>query len=363
LASTVFFASERVTRLEASRSLPEKFRRMLQRLIPRRLLKDKRIAVKMHLGSGLTYKTIHPLFVRILVEEVKSAGGKPFVTDAPADSAQNGLPRGYVQEVLGAPILPAAGIDDKHFYRHRVRHKNLKEIEVAGNIEDSDILINLAHAKGHGDCGFGGACKNLAMGCVTGRTRARLHSLEGGLKWDRRKCKFCGLCKKSCPHGALIFERGEKISFNYHLCSFCRHCVYICPEGAITIREADFDNFQEGMALAAREVLKKFGRGQAVHINFLMGMTMFCDCLGFSTPNLVPDIGILASRDIVALEAATLDSIRFEDLRREAVPPYRQLRQSGHLFERLHGKDPWIQVRALERLGLGSRKYKKVEIR
>src|SRR3972149_883373 len=131
-----------MSRPEVSASLPEKFRRLLHRFDFARTLKDKRVCIKMHLGGASGYKTIHPLFVRILVEEIKSAGGNPFITDCPCDSPQRGVARGYTQEVVGAPIIAATGVDDKYFYSHKLPKTRLKEVELAGNIQDSDVLIN-----------------------------------------------------------------------------------------------------------------------------------------------------------------------------------------------------------------------------
>ena len=364
MSANVYFASERVLRPEVSSSLPAKFVRMLKKFNLRKMIGSRRVAVKMHLGGDLVYKTIHPVFVRKLIETIKESGGNPFICDCPCDAAVRGVARGYTQEVLGAPIFPATGVDDKYFYVRKPRKRGrVREIQLAGNIQDSDALIVLTHVKGHGDCGYGGACKNLAMGAVTAKTRTLLHSIEGGLKWHLEKCKFCGLCKKSCPHEGLIFEPGVAVKFNFHLCTFCRHCVYVCPHGAITIEEADFKNFQEGMALATREVLRRFLPDRVLYVNVLLGITMFCDCIGFSSPNVVPDIGIMASTDLVAIESASLDSIKWENFSPDALPKVREIRDKGHLFERIHGKDPWIQVKALRRLGLGQRDYKLVEVR
>ena len=68
-------------------------------------------------------------------------------------------------------------------------------------------MIDFSHVKGHGACGFGGASKNLSMGCVTGHTRGKLHGLEGGMEWDERKCRRCNNCMENCPNGAIQFRR------------------------------------------------------------------------------------------------------------------------------------------------------------
>ena len=364
MASKVYFASAETRTPEARSTLPMKLKRMLGKLNVKEIVKDKVVALKMHVGGSVGYKTIHPLFVRTVVDEIKAGGGRSFVTDCACDTPARGVVRGLTHEVLGAPLVPATGVDDKNYYAHKVRGGKLREVQVAGNIEDADVLINLSHAKGHGNCGFGGAVKNLAMGCVTGRTRGAIHSLEGGLKWHSNKCKRCGLCIKNCPTKSLRFHDDGNLRFNFHLCTYCRHCAYVCPHEAIEVVDADFYNFQKGMAVATEEVLKTFEKSNVLHINFLLGITMFCDCMGFSTLDIVPDIGILASDDAIAVDKASLDMIKEEDFNPKSLYKGRKLLEGeGHLFERIHGKNPFVVLDLLEKRKTGTQKYVLKEIR
>jgi len=123
-----------------------------------------------------------------------------------------------------------------------------------------------------------------------------------------------------------------------------------------------YEDFQTGMAICTDEVLKVFKPGHVIYINFLLNITALCDCWGLSTPSLVPDIGVMASRDIVAIEKACLDAIKVENLIPAGVPKGHVMGDSGHLFERLHGKNPFIQLRELEKRGLGTMEYKIREI-
>jgi uncharacterized Fe-S center protein len=127
--------------------------------------------------------------------------------------------------------------------------------------------------------------------------------------------------------------------------------------------DRQYEDFQKGMALCTREVLSTFGPGHVFYINFLINITALCDCWGLTTPSLVPDIGIMASKDIVAIEKASLDAIKIENLIPAGVPKGHEMGKSGHLFERLHGKDPYVQLRELENLGLGSMEYTLKEIK
>jgi uncharacterized Fe-S center protein len=361
-AAEVLFAPLGFELAEAGQTLPVRFERLLDKLDFGATVKDKRVAVKMHLGGGVGYTTVHPLFVRILIRKIKEAGGRPFVTDVAYDVA-GAVARGYTQEVLGAPLVPAAGMGDKYFYAKAVSLKTLKEVQVAGEIHDADVLVNLSHVKGHGACGYGGACKNIAMGCVTGRTRGAIHALEGGMTWNAAVCTHCEACIRACRYNANRFTKDGEYRVFYHNCVYCMHCVAACPVDAITVDPHGFKTFQEGMALATDVVLKTFEPGSVFYINVLLQVTYLCDCWGFSTPALVPDVGILASRDMVAIEKASLDLIDADEVLPNSLPKGRELGTKGHLFERIHRKDPFVQLRALERRGLGTQRYTLVEVR
>ncbi|HHV63113.1 MAG TPA: DUF362 domain-containing protein [Firmicutes bacterium] len=359
--STVYFASADVDRLEVTASLPAKFERLLARLPLEDIVKDKNVALKMHLGNKLGYTTIHPLFVRILVKALKDAGGNVFVTDS-FFAIAGAKDRGYTEEVIGAPIVAATGIFDKYYYTRPVDFQSLKEIQVAGHIHDADALICFSHVKGHGACAYGGACKNIAMGCVTSKTRSDIHSLEGGLTWDASKCEHCEICIRSCRYGANKFnEKGEYEIF-FHHCTYCQHCANSCPTGAITIDKTKFKDFQRGMAICTREVLDTFEPGRIFFINMLTNITLLCDCWGFSMRPLVPDVGIMASPDIVAIEKASLDAIKAEKFIEGSLPAGRTLGEGKHLFERIHAKDPFVQIALLKDEGLGNDSYDLVEV-
>ncbi len=356
MLSTVHFASVAYDKYDKSATLPSKFGRMLSQ-IDLSKMKGKSVAIKMHVGRAIGFTTIHPLFVKILVDHVKALGGKPFITD---QSVRDARVRGYTEEYLGCPIVDVCGLLGKYFYPRDVDYKNFKNVDVGGHIHDADYMIDLSHVKGHGSCGYGGACKNIAMGCVTDRTRSQIHNLEGGISWDKEKCTHCELCVSSCNHDANYFEDDE-YTINFHHCTFCQHCVKVCPTGAITMNDSAFDDFQTGMALCTSEVLKAFDLDHVYYINFMTNITALCDCWGLSTPALVPDIGIVASSDIVAIERSCLDMIKTESFIPSGAPEGYVMGKSGHLFERLHGKNPFVQLDKLQACGLGSQKYDLVE--
>ncbi|UCC67666.1 MAG: DUF362 domain-containing protein [Armatimonadota bacterium] len=363
MASEVRFASAKVKHLRAEDTLPAKFQRMLNGLDLKSMFDEKRVAVKMHVGSYFGYTTIHPVFVRLLVAAIKDAGGNPFITDG-SFSVANAVGRGYTEEVIGAPILPIGGAQDKYYYEKPINFRSLEKVHVAGNIADADAMVVFSHGKGHGHCGFGGAIKNIAMGCVTVQTRGRIHALiDTEFSWNSDACRHCYVCRENCPGGAISFTDEGEFQVFLHNCRYCMHCVTSCPENAIDIREEGIRYFQEGMARTTKAVLETFEPNRVLYITVLTNITPLCDCWGFSTPSLVPDVGIVASDDIVATEQAALDSIKAENYIEGSLPAQLELaEEDGHLFWKIWGKDPYLQVETAAEIGLGSRDYQIVEI-
>jgi len=358
MASKVLFASVKYDKYDAGVTLPAKFGRLIEKMNMQDVVKDKLTAIKMHLGRNLGYSTIHPLFVKILVDKLVEYGAKVYITDHDDGSRiMNAKARGYTEDYLGVPIVPTCGVTGKYYYEKTVDFKTFKNVDIGGTIHDADVMIDFSHVKGHGACGYGGACKNIAMGCVTDRTRRQIHGLEGGLFWDESLCTHCELCINSCNHNANKFDENNRYKVFYHHCTFCQHCVKVCPTGAIKPDAERYDDFQTGMAICTAEVLKVFKPRHVFYINFLMNITALCDCWGLTTPSLIPDIGIMVSEDIVAIEKASLDAIKVENLILDGVPEGYELGTEGHLFERLHHKNPFIQLNELEKRGLGTQQY------
>ena len=364
MPTELHFAAYAPRTLEPKNSIGAKCARLLQAADLAPVVSGKRTAIKMHFGGNVGFSTIHPYLVRHLVQAVREAGAADVFCTDNAGAVRNAVERGYTAEVLGCPLVATTGSADRYCYPTPIEppFRTLREVELAGEIVDAEALIDLAHVKGHGDCGFGGASKNLSMGCVTAGTRRTLHALEGGLEWDGEKCDRCRICMENCPNHAISFTDEDTLSVFYHHCKFCQHCVLICPQKALTMEGGRYRDFQQGMALTTDRVLATFAPEHVLFINVLMDITVFCDCWGMTTPALVPDIGIVAGRDIVAVEQASLDLIRVEDLIPGALPPGLELGPHGHLWERIHRKDPYVVVQCLADLGHGSREYNLAEV-
>jgi uncharacterized Fe-S center protein len=177
VAHKVFWGSPRQTQLDASETLPAKLDLILDKLNVRERVKDQRVAIKVHLGYDTGYSTVHPVFMRRVVQAVLDGGGRPFVTDV-SYAVADAYKRGYTAETLGCPIYPSAGIDEKWVVVHPYSFRQMTEFHVGGAIEEATFLIDLAHVKGHPATAWGGAIKNLALGCMDGETRGAMHDVS-----------------------------------------------------------------------------------------------------------------------------------------------------------------------------------------
>ena len=370
MTSTVFWGSPRQARLEAKETLPAKLDLILDRLHLRDRVKGETVAIKMHTGNNIGYSTVHPVFVRKIVQAVKEGGGKPFVTDVNWDVA-GAEERGYSIETLGCPVYPAAGLDEKYYYTHTHPFKNIREWKIAGLIQDATFLVNLAHVKGHPSCSAGAAFKNLALGCMIGETRRAMHDTgHYDRYWFPEKCPDAATRERiveSCPHGAIVEDKEHPGEMHLHIepCNQCGRCLQVAPPGSLKIDSVNFSAFQEACAISTSLTLSTFSPGKAIHISLATHMTPVCDCFGFTSMPILPDAGIFGSDDIVASEQAMLNMTARTPLIEENVPTSLEVHtRTGHPLAWLHGplKDPYLITQYGEQLDLGSRQYELVDV-
>ncbi|HOL36043.1 MAG TPA: DUF362 domain-containing protein, partial [bacterium] len=265
--------------------------------------------------------------------------------------------------VMGCKFIPATGLRDTDYFTVKIPSGyGFRQLQVAGILKVADVLINFSHAKGHGNCAYGGAIKNLGMGFVTTKSRIALHStVESKPYWDKSRCKYCGICIKNCRTSAMKFDNRKKLVIDFHACVFCARCVALCPAQALKLDTSNYEIFERALALSAKKVLEYVKT--SCHINVIMDVTPFCDCLGMSSPAIIPDVGIVASYDIVSVEKATLDLINRQKFISDSLPGHLRLeKKKGHLFEKIWGKDPYVQIREAVKLGLGEPDYTVREI-
>jgi uncharacterized protein len=369
MPSTVFFGSARQARLEASESLPAKLELILDRLHLRDRVKDERVAIKMHIGNNVGYSTIHPVFVRKVVQAVREGGGEPFVADVFWDEGGARL-RGYSSEVLGCPVYPAAGPGEATSIPHVRPYKNIREWNVAGTIQDATFLVNFAHVKGHPTCGYGAALKNLALGCMAGRTRGEMHdTMHFDPYWFPERCSDPETIERSPP--PVPSRPSSRTGNGRDTCTFTWSSATSAGAAWRSPRGKPEDPGGQ-LPLVHGSLRHRHQRGPvhlrawpAVHLNLATFMTPLCDCYGFTTLPILPDAGIFGSDDMVAVDQAVLDMTGRSALMEEAVPLAMEVHfREGHPFRQLHGpfKDPYLMTEYAEEYGLGTRDYELVDV-
>jgi hypothetical protein len=380
MASRVFFIDMRVS----NQSLLDRIAQLVESAGLQQTTKKRGLtAIKIHFGERGNTAFIRPLLIRPIVDAVKAAGGKPFLTDAgtlyvgtrgnAVDHLNTAMLNGFGFTVAGAPLVIADGLDGRDEVAVPLGLKHCEVAYVASAIARADSLVSVAHFKLHEAAGFGGAIKNVGMGSGSRRGKMAQHS-EVAPEVISQKCIGCGVCRDQCAHDAIhLVERSADAprphdgvthvaEIDPERCVGCAGCIHACPQGALGINwERDLPRFMERMVEYTIGVIKG-KESRCLYVNFLTQISPACDCYPYADAPIVPDIGILASRDPVAIDQASVDLLN-------AQPAL----QSSCLRDKPEAA--WDKVRAVyrnidwqhqlqygESLGLGSRTYELVKM-
>ena len=328
------------------------------------------VAIKMHFGEKGGHAYIRPTFVRRIVDQVKRAGGKPFLTDSstlyPGERKEAvsaltcAIENGFAYAVVNAPLIMSDGLRGHSARRVVVPGELLKEVDIGLEILEADALVVLSHFKCHELTGFGGAIKNLAMGCSSRQGKLEQHSTVAPTV-STQHCSTCGACLRACAHGAIDLGSGKAV-IDAALCTGCGRCITICEPQAIHIQWNEESTLvMKKMAEYALGALSGKTR-QKLFVNFITQVSPACDCYGHSDAPIVPDIGILASTDPVALDQACADLVN----QARGLPDTAM--QTGHepgcdKFRGVHPHIDWeTQLEHGEKVGLGKRGYELMKL-
>jgi len=312
--------------------------------------RDALVAVKLHMGELINYRFIRPPFVRELVTAIKEAGGKPFLTDTTTlihrarhnavEYLETARRNGFNFATVGAPVFIADGLTGEHGVMVETNGKLVTEVELGQVIYEADYLVVLSHCTGHISVGYAGALKDLGMGCCSKNGKRAVYRFAIP-RVDDDTCERCESCITACPYAAIQLDDGRPV-IDTHECIGCARCVSACPTGALYYPEGWDERYFTALVEVANAVLRKFGT-QRCFINFLTDITAMCDCT-FQEEPLLPDLGALASRDLLSIEQASHDLIRAAADR--------------DLIHELFGIAVERQFNLAEALGMGERTYK-----
>lgn len=337
-------------------SLVNKLKRLIDESgILDEIQKEDIVAVKTHFGDRGTTKTLRSVYIRAVVEKVVEAGGKPFVTETTGlgmiRSRSTAIGRleiaeenGYTSQTVKAPIIIADGLLGLDFLEVPIDGKYLKKIYVAKAIAEADAVIFCTHFKLHMQSGIGGSIKNVGVGCVAKPSKFDLHA-RGYPKIIAEKCTKCGKCLEICPVNAIrdyqiIEER----------CLKCTGCAEVCRDEAVEIEWLLGKEVSDRIVECAKGVSKTVKKMS--FLNFILDVTPHCDCHPYSDNSLISDIGILASKDMVSIDKASLDLYL-------QAQPISDFLSTVRFYQ---WTAPESMLKYAEDLGLGEQNYKLTKI-
>lgn len=367
MASKVYFSDMRT---EFGNNLLDKLSRVIKAAgIEDIDFKDHYAAIKIHFGEPGNLAFLRPNWAKVVADEVKSLGGKPFLTDCNTlyiggrknalDHLDTAMMNGYSPLTTGCQIIIADGLKGSDDVEVPVDGNYVKEAKIGRALMDADIIISLSHFKGHESTGFGGALKNLGMGSGSRRGKMEMHS-SGKPHVKEELCISCHRCERICAHGAPRFETGKCV-IDHSRCVGCGRCLAVCPKDAI--RPAS-DHSNEILNCKIAEYAKAVTQGRpSFHIAIAVDISPNCDCHSENDAAIVPNIGIFASKDPVALDKACVDAVNSMP-----VNPHTMLSESDRAlhdhFCDVHPTTNWKQgLEYAESIGLGTMDYELVKVR
>ena len=365
--SAVYFTDMHTT---FSENLPQKLKRLIKKAgIGNIDFQRKYTAIKMHFGEPGNLAFLRPNYAKAVADTVKELGGVPFLTDCNTlyvggrknalDHLHSAQQNGFSCLSTGCQILIGDGLKGTDETLVPVPSGTyVKEAKIGHAIMDADVVISLNHFKGHELAGFGGAIKNIGMGCGSRAGKMEMHS-SGKPNVNQKVCVGCGTCLKICAHDAIRITDG-KASIDHAKCVGCGQCIGVCPTDAVEPGTPEANDILN--CKMAEYVWAVLHDRPNFHISLVIDVSPFCDCHMENDIPIVPDIGMFASFDPVALDVACADAVN------------RQPAVKGSLLER-HGNshhDHFTDVSpdtnwrsAIEHavsLGLGSAEYELIRV-
>ena len=369
MASKVYFAD---LRADVHENLQQKLTRLMKTAGMGDIdFQDKFVAIKLHFGEPGNLAFLRPNWARTVADFVKERGGKPFLTDCNTlyvggrknalDHMDSAMINGFNPMTTGCQIIIADGLKGSDEVEVPVAGgEYVKNAKIGRAVMDADVFISLTHFKGHEEAGFGGCLKNIGMGCGSRAGKMEQHN-AGKPHVAQKHCIGCGQCRKICAHGAPIIENG-KAHIDHDRCVGCGRCIAVCPKDAVRI---DWDETTTNLNCKIAEYTKAVVDGRpCFHISLVIDVSPNCDCHAENDMAIVPNVGMFASFDPVALDMACVDAVNAQTpLRGSAADDEHAKAQVHDHFQRLHPDTNWRScLEHGEKIGIGTREYELIKI-
>ena len=368
-ASTVYYTD---FRCPVGTSLTEKLRRLCIAAGIKSIDMDgKFVAIKMHFGELGNLAFLRPNYAKVVADLCKEQGGQPFLTDCNTlypGSRKNALEHlscaqenGFWPMTTGCQIIIGDGLRGTDELEVPVPNgEYCKTAKIGRAIMDADIFISLTHFKGHELTGFGGAIKNIGMGCGSRAGKMAMHSI-GKPSIDAEKCRGCKTCTHYCAQSAISIGEDHKARIDHDLCAGCGRCIGVCNFDAISNAfDAESTILNERMAEYTKAVIQ--GRPH-FHVSIVNQVSPYCDCHAENDAAVVPDIGMFASFDPVALDHACIDAVNAAPAISTSVLGQCAHEHNDH-FTDIHPKTNWrSQIEHAQKIGIGNVDYELVTVK
>lgn len=336
---------------------------------------NKFVAIKIHFGEPGNLAYLRPNYAKTVVDVVKELGGKPFLTDCNTlyvgqrknalDHLEAAYENGFSPFSTGCHVIIADGLKGTDDVEVPVEGgEYVKNAKIGRAIMDADVFISLNHFKGHEAAGFGGALKNIGMGCGSRAGKMEQHR-SGEPSVDLEKCKKCHLCAKNCAHGAITFDNNGKANIDHNKCVGCGRCLGACNFDAIYNNNTHANELlNKKMAEYTKAVLD--GR-PSFHINLVLDISPYCDCHAENDLPILPDIGMFASFDPVALDQACADACNAQKpIQGSLLDNNMQSKDFEDHHDHFKNTTPQSEWKSClehaEKIGVGTRKYEIIKV-
>ena len=364
--SKVYFTDMRTSYTE---NLPKKLTRLIDRAGLGTIDFDhKFVAIKIHFGEMGNLAYLRPQYARALAAYIKERGGLPFLTDCNTlyvGSRKNALEHietayinGYTPYATGCQVIIADGVRGTDEAYIPIGCEEVKTAKIGRAIADADIIISLNHFKGHEDAGFGGALKNLGMGSGSRAGKMEMH-YDGKPVVDRDRCRGCRKCATICANDGIHYENNKAV-IDHDNCVGCGRCIAICSFDAIKPHNSSSEaSLNRRIAEYAYAVVKDKPN---FHISIAADISPNCDCHPENDAPIVPNIGMFASFDPVAIDLAAADAVNAMPANPRSALSEAECRCHDH-FINVHPNTTWrVQIEHGEEIGLGSSEYELIRI-